>query len=358
MPITEPCYCTREEVKTATDFQGTAYNNVQIDRAIQAASRDIDSQMKRKFYIEDTTRYFDWPAQGGQGGGFVTYPWKIYFDRNDLISLTSIQSPPGTNLNVNFINLEPANDGPPYTYMEFQRNQQIAWAGGPTPQRSIVVTGTWGYTNVQDAAGTMANNYNSSATSIQVSNGALIGVGDVITVDAERMIVQDKAAVLVQAEVGTGADTASDTDNVITVSNGALFNVGETLLMDSEKMLLLDVTGNNLTVKRAYDGTVLATHSAGDGVFAYRLLTVLRGQLGTTAVSLSTNDVITRLRVPALINRLAVALAINTVLQETSGYSRQVGADQGRFPATGGGLDDLKAQAKQRHGRKSRYRAV
>src|SRR3546814_19132909 len=72
-------------------------------------------------------------------------------------------------------------------------------------------------------------------------------------------------------------------DQTVDVTDGTLFFVGELILIDSERMRIVDITGNNLTVVRAYGGATLAAHSLGADVYVSRRLTVDRGALGTTA---------------------------------------------------------------------------
>lgn len=357
--ITEPVLASREDVKNSTDMQGTAYNNRQVDRALQAASRDAEGLLNRRIYPEDTVKYFDWPPQGGQGGSQISYPWRIWLDANDLITLTALESPPGTSLNVSYVNLEPANYGPPFTYMELQRDKPIAFSSGPTPQRSIKATGTWGYSASTESAGQLAASISStSATTITVSDASLVDVGNLLLVDAERLLVQDRSTTSSGQTNVSGATTAVDNDVAVTVTDGTQIHAGEVILIDSERMLVLDITGNVLTVKRAYDGTSLATHSTSSTINVYRVLTVLRGQLGTTAATHTNSTTIARYRPPQLVKELVVAEAVNIVLQETSGWSRTVGSDASRMNAPGDALDDIRKRAVRKHGRKSRMRAV
>ena len=44
----------------------------------------------------------------------------------------------------------------------------------------------------------------------------------------------------------------------VPVTNGAAIAVGETILIDAERMLTVDIAGNNLIVKRGFDGSTLA----------------------------------------------------------------------------------------------------
>ena len=173
------------------------------------------------------------------------------------------------------------------------------------------------------------------------------------------MLVSDVATTSTGQVNLSGATTASASDNAITVTSGAAINVNEVLSIDSEKMLAVDITGNTVTVVRAWDGTVLATHSTSTAIYAYRSLTVARGFAGTTAATHSNSAPISVHRVPALIHDLAVAEASNTVLQRTSGYA-EVGAAGYSLPnaTLGAGLADLWDEAETSHGRKSRRRVI
>lgn len=255
--------------------------------------------------------------------------------------------------------LEPVNSGPPYTYIELDRSSNSAFGAGPTPQRSIWITGTWGYGADTDPAGSLAAAVAStSATTITVSDSSVLGVGDIVIADSERMLVSERASATTGQTNLSGATTASNSDRVITVTSGSAIAAGEQLLIDSERMLVTDVTGNSVTVNRAWDGSVLAVHSTGSTIYAYRLLTVLRGQLGTTAATHSNAAPLTRHRPPSLIRSLAIAEGMNRVLQETSGYSRMVGEGDNQRLASGSALADLWDEARTRYGRKARERTI
>jgi hypothetical protein len=55
---------------------------------------------------------------------------------------------------------------------------------------------------------------------------------------------------------------------------------------------------------------------------------------------------------------LAIAEAVNQVLQETSGYSRTVGAGEMAMPASGIALADLWDEAETEYGRKAPVRVI
>src|SRR3546814_20587325 len=98
---------------------------------------------------------------------------------------------------------------------------------------------------------------------------------------------------------------SSDVCSSDLVTDGTLFFVGELILIDSERMRIVDITGNNLTVVRAYDGSTLAAPSLGADVYVYRSLTVERGALGTTAATHLDAASVTVWAVPASVKVLA-----------------------------------------------------
>jgi len=151
--------------------------------------------------------------------------------------------------------------------------------------------------------------------------------------------------------------TISNADVTVAVTNGSAYNIGEVILLDAERMLIVDIASNNLIVKRAWDGSVLASH-AGSTIFAPRSLTVTRGALGTTAAAHSDTTAITKHKVPVLIKQLAIAEALTALQQEGSAYARVVGSGEAQREASGKGLADLRNLVYTRYGRKIRARAV
>jgi hypothetical protein len=356
MAISTPCYCTREDVKAALDLKETSRSNVLVDNAIEAAARNVEDITNRRFYPEDATRKFDWPNYQR------TRPWRLWLNQNDLISVTAVTSG-GTSIPVNQVFLEPVNgsspvSGTPYTYIELDISTSASFSAGATWQRSIAITGTWGYSASTAPAGALAVAMNdTTGTVAQVTDSSQVGVGSLILVGTERMLVTDRSMITTAQAQLSGVSTAVNSDVSLTVTDGTKYAVGEVLLLDSERMLIVDIGGNTLTVKRAWDGSVLATHS-GATIYAPRSLTVTRGALGSTAATHLISSAITRYAYPALVVELAIAEAENTILQKTSGYSRTVGEGDSLRLASGAGLADIRARAVAAYGRKARQRAV
>lgn len=360
MAVTTVAYCSREDVKRAPDFKGTARNDWQVDRAIQSAARNIEGHLHRAFYPNNTTKYFDWPNFQS------TYPWKIYLDAAELADVT-VNVPvvtTGGRANPTVIpaaNLYwgPWNYAPPYTFVEIDRSTSSAFGLGPTPQRDVAITGTFGYSIATDPAGTLAAAISSTtATTATVSDGSLVGVGNLLIVDSERMLVTERANASTGQTNLTGLTTANTADVTGTVTDGTQVHLNEVIQIDAERMLVVDVTGNAVTVKRAWDGTVLAAHGAGTTIYASRALTVARGQLGTAAATHLNGAAASIHQVPSLIRDLATAEALNRVLQETGGYADPEGEGTSAIHGLGSALADLWDEAETAYGRVARSRVV
>lgn len=343
-------YCTREDVKSALDSAETARNNTLVDRAIEAASRTVEGSLHRKFYPQVDTRYFDWPNSQ------YARSWRLWLDSDEIISVTSVTSG-GTTITAADYFLEPANSGPPFRSVDIDLASNSAFSSGDTPQRSIAITGTFGYNDDTTSVGTLAEALDSSETGVDVSNSALIGVGSLLLVGSEYMNVTGKALLDTGAESSASALAAQMNVTTVPVDNGALVNAGEVITLDSERMLVLDVAGNNLIVKRAYDGTVLAAHTSAT-VYAPRTLTVERGAVGSTAAAHDTAAAVAAHVVPGPVRTLTIAEAIVILQQESGGYANPQGSGSSTRPQTGVGLDGLRYQAYTTHGRKARIRAV
>lgn len=350
-------YATREDIKSALDLKTTARSDAQVDRVIEAASREVEGFLHRRFYPELATRYFDWPDQYAR-------PWRLWLDDSELISLTSVSSG-GTSIPTSNVNLEPNRNGPPYNRVEIRIDTSSTFGGGQTTQRDIAITGLWGYADTESPAGTVTSGVTSAATTLVVSSAAAIGVGQLLRIGTERLIVTDRAMASTGQTLQTPL-TADKNAETVAVSSGAGFTAGEVILLDAERMLIVDIAGNSLIVKRAWDGSTLATH-AGSTVYASRSLTVSRGVLGTTAASISGSAPIYRWEPPGPVRSLVIGEAVTAMMQEGSGYARSTGVGTSTRQVGGGtvaktvygtGLEALREQAYTSHGRKARSRAV
>lgn len=354
--MSAPVYATREDVQRALDSKTTARNAAQIDRAIDSASRDVESLCHRRFYPQIATRFFDFP------GPQYARPWRLWLDDSELISLSSLSSG-GTEINEADYFLEPNRSGPPYNRVEIDLAGPATFGGGDTHQRDITLTGLFGYRNDETTVGALtAAVASASATSIAVNAAASaeLGVGSVVRLDSERLLVTARA----QADTGqnlAGDLTAQNNSVSVTVADGTGFAVDEVVLIGSERMLIVDIAGNTLTVKRGWDGSVLAAHTTGADIYAPRTLTVRRGALGTTAAAHDSGAAVVRWDPPGPVRDLVLAEAVAQLSNELTGYARtrrtgDGGSSERAMDATA--LASLRDRVYASHGRKARVRAV
>jgi hypothetical protein len=345
-------YATREDVKRALNVAETARNDGQIDRAIESGSRSVEGLLHRVFRPVKAVRFFDWPNKQ------YAKSWRLWLGADEVISITTLTAG-GVVIPAADYNLEPINLGPPYDRIEIDLSSSAAFSAGSTPQRSVSADGLFGFDNTEERVGQLVDTLAADETDTAniTFTTARIGVGDVFRIDNERVIVTGRT--LVDTTQNTGnALTATAADKIVQVTNGTAFGAEQVILVDAERMLVTDVAGNNVIVKRAWDGSALATHSSAADIFSLTGVDVARAQLGTTLASHSGGAAVMRHVVPGLVRELCIAEALNTYEQETSGYARTVGEGETEQAVDGRGLRDIRQYAKQRFGRQARKGAI
>lgn len=353
MAVSRPCLCTREDVARATDQRETARNWGQVDRAIEAATDTVTALCQRDFIPTRGTRYLDWPDLNRSRS------WRLWLNRNELISTASLVAG-GTSLTQGsdyFLRRSDGKDEPPYTCIEVNRAGSATFSGS-SGQRAVAITGLFGHSAYTAPVATLAEALDASETGVDITTSTGIGVGDLLLTDSEYLVVADKA--MLDTGVDTTGDlTASTGDVTITVSttSGAP-TVGETILLDSERMLVVDIAGTTVTVKRAWDGSVLTAHASGASIYAPRTLTVLRGAQGTLTATHTASTAVNRHLVPGLVRQLAVGEAIAWGEQEGAAWAQTAGSGDSEREVSGRGLNQLRAQVLAAYGRQARKRAV
>lgn len=339
-------YTTREALKAIASIAGTD-NDAVIDGFIEAASEDIEQILDRRFIPETATKLFRWPQLGGS-------PLTLQMPDMDLLAVTTLKAKaqdtsPTTIVSADYF-LEPNNLGPPYDRIEIDLSSDAAFEAGDTPQRSISVLGQWGYSNATKAAGALAEADDGSETALDVTDASLIGVGDTILIGTEAMFVSAKT-VLTTGTTLNDTLTADLNDVTVTLASGAAVKTGEVLLLDSEKMLVQSISGNDVTMRRAVDGSVLAAHTTGITVYAYRTLTVERAVNGTTAATHANAAAILKYAPPADIVELCQAIAIGHLKQGQSGWTGAIGGGEGAVAVKQVDLFYLRQRAIEKYGR-------
>lgn len=377
-------YCSRWEAQRSVDFAPGVDVSAAVDRAVMSSAENIDGQMKRVFYPSDDTRFFDWPNQGGSGGGQYADPWRLWLDDNDLVCPSALVSGGVTiGLDQFFVQpwSNPVKGRPFFSYIEIDRSTNAQFGNNSqTPQNAISMSATWGYGADADAAGTLAAAVGSTDATVTVSDGSQAGPGNLVILGygrgtapfptlaphagalapylGERVLITDASpAPTGLTQSGSGVTSDLDSDQELQWTGTGALNAGEVITLDSEDMLVEKIIGSTATVRRAFNGTTLASHS-GAVIYAMRQWSVLRGILGTTAGSYAAGAAVFRHRVPHLVRDLAVAESANQLLQEGSGYARIVGSGESSHPAPGVALADKWDECRTRHGRKGRSRGV
>ena len=347
---TEPWYSTRERVRAAIGF--SERTDALVDRAIAAASRIVDGDTHRRFYPETDTRSFDWPPPQRSTS------WRLWLDNHELISLSSITVAGGTSATAANFNLEPVNDGPPYSHLEADLSTTAAFSAGTTHQQAIALTGLFGYDNVTESAGTTAANQgDTTGTSLTLTNDT-VGVGDLITIGSERHMVTELAFADVTKNTN-GTVAAQKNDDSIPIETGHGIIAGDRIRINTEEMKVRALVGaTSLTVDRATNGTLLAAHGSGDDVYAIRTATVERGATGSTAATSTSGAAITRQVYQPLIEQWCIAEAVVILSQQSAGFARTSGTGSNEAETIGLGLVDIRERALAAHGRRIRTAAV
>lgn len=345
-------YTTREDVMGALDVKLTARNRRYVDQAIEAGSRSVESLCHRRFYPVQATRFYDWPTR--PAGAYT--PWILRLDDSDLISLTTLSSG-GRTIPNDDLNLEPNRVGPPFSRVEIKLSTSASYGGGDTYQRDVTLNGLWGYRLTETALGSTVGATDATQTTVTVDGptSAEVGVGSILRVDSERLLVTERT---LASTSQTGTIGGSKNDVTLTVANGAAFAVDEVLTLDAERIRVEDIAGNTLIVERACDGTVLAAHTSAT-IYVPRTLTVTRGALGTSADSHGAASTVYRFEPPGLARQLAKAEALAQLAQERSGWfmkASTTGNSAGKVSVEA--LQTLRDQTYAAHGRKLRHRAV
>jgi len=341
-------YATREQTKRAARASGVQVDD-SIDRTIEASSRSIDQATRRYFIPRTETRLYRWPQANGSSV-------RLYLDQ-DLISVSALrtkaQDSSPTTISSSDYFLEPENQNPPYLRIEIDLSSTAAFEGGDTPQRSISVAGSWGYSANTRSSGTVTSGLasDSAATSMVCSDGSLIDVGDTLLIESEQLFVSERTnAAEPNSDLLDGALTKDASENV-TVDSGSRYSVTEVIMVDTEKMLIVGINGNVLDVQRGFDGTAVAAHSNNTAVHVFRTLTIERGVNGTTAATHANSTAVSKYEPEFPINQLCVAEAVSAIKQEMAGWGRSIGIGDNTAELQSRGLASLRNETIMRYSR-------
>jgi hypothetical protein len=339
-------YCTRDDVMRAAALVETQRLSAATDRAIDAASRNVEALCHRRFYPTKATRTlrtsFAYTATD-------LGAWREYLTEDfELLYLNALTLDDATIADWWLGPQDPDTDAgrAPYTYLDLETTGSV-----------LELTGTFGGCWATRAVTALDASALIGDTTLAVADSSQVGVGATIKVGLEWLTVERTAL----AATGQTLLVALDqdvADNALSVASPTLLHPGEMLTVDAERMLVEDVTATTVIVERASAGSALAAHTTSTAVYAPRTLTVDRAQLGSTATAHSDETTVYRLAPPSLVVDLVIGEALDTLAQESSSYARTIGAAEFARTATGRGLAGLRKLVRDAHGRGLRTRAI
>jgi len=348
-------YTTREAVLRSFEIANTTRISPMVDNEIRAASESVDHQLHRFFTVEKITLAFDWPNYQHADA------WRIYFNEQSFITIDTVVS--------GGLTLDPADylpyraDGvlaPPYEYIEINRARSAAFSSGLSPQRSIMFSGLTGVQDLTSSGGVLTPGMDAttSIAFIDPVNGRMyVGVGSSLIIGNERLQVTERG----WSDSGTVLLTSLgsiQSDNIVEMSDTTKVALYEYLHIGGESVQVLSIVGSNVTVRRAVNGSVLATHESGCPIYLNNAFSVTRGAFGTSAAVHAGSAPVLIQRYPAQVEQLSLAEAVVGVAQNAGLYARIVGQGSSTREAVGKGLDDMRRAAYQSWGRKLRKTAI
>ena len=215
------CYADLTSLKSASylNIASVTTHDTYLRRLLDAASRMIDKECDRFFFVQTETRYYDGKPSG--------------MPLDDILSITTLKLDEDEDATYE-ATLTEGTDFYLYPYNTFPK-----WKGIIAPQggygtfasgaiRGVQIVGSFGYGD-----GLSATPYHDAGTDVN---------------DATPM-------------------TASQT--TCTVDDGTKFAHGQTILIDSEQLFIESIVTHVLTVKRGVNGTTAATHADDSDIDIY-----------------------------------------------------------------------------------------
>jgi hypothetical protein len=323
-------YATREAVKNAGQIKGSSLDAT-IDRLIEAASTDVEAQLQHRFISYLATRGFNYPPRRPTGDPYYVYPFGLFLDEDLLeAELVTKDGDVETTIAPTDYVLIPLNED---RKREIEINLASGAYLGPSPsslagsQDAVRITGEWGYSRATKPAGVLAGAVLIGDAVITIPDSSLVGVGDTLRIDDERLFVTGRrlqaTGALLTADVA-----GNDAHRTIPVDDATLIHAGELITIGAERLLVEAISGNNLIALRAEDASVLEVHADNDAILAPRVLEVVRGVNGSAAAAHLDAAAVLRYAPPGDIVELTIAnVLLHHEFGKTGWTGRWAGGD-------------------------------
>jgi hypothetical protein len=185
MAVTRHTYATREEVKAAAGWEAAA-DDLLADRLIESHSDKVDELFHRRFFPRSYTRSYDYPSR------FQVQPGILWLD-DDLLVVTQFTASGVVISSADYFLGPDKPDTEAYDRIELDATSTATFGAGG--QRSLVVEGLWGYSRNTAVVGALAAGLNNSATALPAATYPALGVGDLLFIGSELIVVSDRAEV-------------------------------------------------------------------------------------------------------------------------------------------------------------------
>lgn len=179
MAVTRHTYVTREVLKAAAGWAGPD-EDARADRLAESHSGKVDELFHRHFYPRVATRRYDWPSRSQVSSSIL---W-LDADLLEVTAFTASGDP------VTDYVLGP-DDESPSDRIELESGATFGSGG----QRALEVAGVWGYSRDVASVGALTAGLDDSATSIPAAALPGAGVGDLLFIGDEALLVTDRAVV-------------------------------------------------------------------------------------------------------------------------------------------------------------------
>lgn len=335
-------YSSLTEVKRAADIPASPLYDLKVSDVMSEATEAVESLCSRVFYPTLATRYFPWPQDPTQS------PSLLRLGDSEAISLVSLVNGDGSTVDTSRLKLikeGKVDDGPPYNALIINGSFVT---NGTFPERSIAATCNFGFRN--DERSVAFTTTNLSGSTVDISNAANIGVGSLIRIGDERLVVTYRGWKDSGNVTPVTLDDEESADR-FTLSVGSTLNVGEELFIGNERMLITEIIGNDVIVDRGAYGSALSVHTAVTTVYVNRRLTVERAVLGSTATDTLSGAGVQLFLFPPLVHQLHRAEALNIIQQDAASYGSRSGSNQGEMPLSIKGLQDLREKVRSKYAR-------
>lgn len=278
-------YATREAVKNAGQIKGSSLDPT-IDRLIEAASTDVEEQLQHRFISYLATRGYNYPPRARADDAYYVWPYGLFLDE-DLLEAQLVTKNGDTETTI-----------PPADYYlipyEAEQKREIeinltsgnylgpAASSANGPQRAVRITGEWGYSRATKSAGVLAAAALLADATIRVPDSSLVGIGDTLRIDNERLFVRGRRLEATGAII-TDPVAGNDAHRTIPVDDPTLIHAGELITIGAERLYVEAIAGNNAICLRAEDASLLEAHPDNAPILAPRVLEVVRGINGSAA---------------------------------------------------------------------------